>query len=265
MAKPMRACPVCDAAVVLHHDHCTVCGHDLALPAPATAAEFDAPTPARAKPDDIHRLPRHDERQDRPSRILGIIAFVAAAAVIAWFIGRGGPLDESAGDDAAVVGAERSDLDEALAICAGASGGVEGAPAYEATPGVHLTALLIGDLTEPDLATTALLFPPEWVVDIADRPLAESELLLCVSRSSTGEVDSTCALGFDLDAVIRVDTTYRVRAFETATGRKLVDEPIGSAPFVRCPADGEGEPGPVYADPDAGDLTDVAVPLIVVG
>jgi hypothetical protein len=265
----MRECPVCDAIVLLHHDHCTICGHDLALPAPAAEPEPDVATPSLAEPeresDQAHRLPQHDVREKGPSRILGAIAFLAAAALIVWFIGRGGPLDDSTDEVTAEIGTERSDVDEALAICAGALGGVEDAPAYQATPGVHPTAVLVGDLGERDLVTTSAVFPADWLVDISEEPLADSELVLCVSRSSTGGVDSTCAVGFDPDAIVRVDTTYRVRVFETATGRKLVDEPIASAPFEPCPAEDERQPGTVYAEPDAFDLARVAVPRITIG
>jgi hypothetical protein len=264
----MRECPVCDAIVLLHHDHCTICGHDLALPAPPPAEEPEAPAPpvpaVDLEPDEVHRLPQSPPEKP-PSRVLGALAFVAAAAVIAWFVGLGGPLDDSADDAVAEVNTEEDDVDAALAICAGASDGVGGAPAYQATPGVHPTVVLTGDLTGTDLATTSVLFPSEWLVDVAERPLTDAELVVCVSRISTGEVDSTCALGFDLDAVVRLDTSYRVRVFETATGAKLVDEPIESAPFGPCPDDDEVQPGTVYADPAADEVARVAVPLIAIG
>ncbi len=274
MAQPMRECPVCEAIVLLDQDHCSICGHDLSLPAPEPAEE--EPIPEVPSPPVSQELGSSDEPPTEPeaassregvSLFVGIVGFVAAALLIFWFVSQGGPLDDTDDDQPAVVGddAAVAQVDLALAVCAGGQAGVAGAPSYSPSAGIHPTAIVVGDLATRDVATSTDLFPPEWVVDVSERPLDSSELLLCLSRTSSGEVDSVCASTTDPDALERLEADYRLRVYETATGDRLVDEPIGSEVFGPCPDPGSVDAGSVYAGPDPEDLVTLAVPLILGG
>ena len=275
MAQPMRECPVCEAIVLLDQEQCRICGHDLSLPAPEPtgeerASEVPSPPVAQELPgsDEPPTEPGKESLREGASLFVGVVGFVAAALLIFWFVSQGGPLDD-ADDDQPVAtapgGAAEAQLELALTVCAGGQAGVAGAPRYSRSAGMHPTAIVVGDLATRDVATTTVLFPPEWVVDVSERPLDTSELLLCLSRTSTGEVDSVCASTIDPDALGRLEASYRLRVYETATGEEFVDEPIGSEVFGSCPDPEDVEAGSVYASPNAADLVTLVVPLILIG
>lgn len=265
----MRECPVCEAIVLLDQDRCSICDHDLSAPAPEDLSEAVAPPIAapRAAPKGLDE--DDDVEPDEPSRvregsiIIGLVFFVAAAALIGWFVQQDDPLDDTATGDAVVAG-DAVEIERARAMCTGVGEPVAGAPSYSSAPGVHPAGLVLGELGQNDVDTTISLFPAEWIVDLSQRPLDVTELLLCVSRTSGEAVDSTCPAGADPDGLVRLEATYRIRVFETATADQLADAPVASNPYGPCPDPASTDAATVYPEPSPVDLVNVVVPLVLI-